>query len=278
MRPVIGLASLGALLAAGVVLIVVELTQGASDFGEVSLADPCETRTAFDGDGLEGSLQQIVLDGIDGAACELGATREALVLSFVPGIGDPIQWDDATIEAAVRSGLEQSVDNAEQRGSIGDVRATLLRELVREAPLDFLIDSGSRLASVISASPGPIEPDALAEDIRAALLAALDASEEDGSVGTVEAFALRQVIERLPVSFLVDLGLRVRDVVTESDDPFSRDTLIDAVRLALVDVIDGAEEDGSLGPVPATVLREIVQRLPIGALISVGERVGSLVD
>ena len=48
----------------------------------------------------------------------------------------------------------------------------------------------------------------------------------------------------LPAELLVDIGLRVRDVIVESDQEIDRSTLIEAVRVALVGVIDAAEVDG----------------------------------
>ena len=38
----------------------------------------------FEGEGLDATVQRIALDGLNGAACELGVTREDLVLSLDP--------------------------------------------------------------------------------------------------------------------------------------------------------------------------------------------------
>ena len=118
-RRVQGLVALAALGVAALTLIVVELAQGARDYGEVAVDDPCTATVSVSGEGLDATAQQIVLDGLNGAACELGTTREELVLSFEPELGADIPWDRETIERAVRSGLLNSVDEAEDRGSIG---------------------------------------------------------------------------------------------------------------------------------------------------------------
>jgi hypothetical protein len=147
-RP-IATATLVALLVAGAVLIGVQLANGAADAGALAIEDPCGERPAFPGEGFDAVLQRIVLDGIDGAACELGTTREELVLSFSPSSGvEPIPWDDETIEAALRAGLLGSIEDAEQRGSLNGLVAFALRQLVERAPVQWLIDGGQGIAGL----------------------------------------------------------------------------------------------------------------------------------
>src|SRR5207342_1282090 len=113
-----------------------EFANGAADAGTLAIRDPCEPRSAYPGEGLDAVLQRIVLDGLDGAACELGTTREELVLSLAPGSGvEPIPWDDETIETAVRAGLLEAIDDAEQRGSVNGIVAALMRQVVERAPV-----------------------------------------------------------------------------------------------------------------------------------------------
>jgi hypothetical protein len=147
MQGLVGLAALGV---AALTLIVVELAQGARDYGELAVANPCTATVSVSGEGLDATAQQILLDGLNGAACELGTTREELVLSFEPELGGDIPWDRETIERAVRSGLLNSVDEAEDRGEIGGFSATVLRELIERAPLDLLIEGGGALADLLS--------------------------------------------------------------------------------------------------------------------------------
>ncbi len=144
-----GLLALGALGLAAVVLIAAELANGALDYGESTIADPCEAREPFPGDGFEATVQRIVLDGLDGAACELNTTREELVLSVDPDLGRDVEWDRETLERAVRSGLLESIDDAEERGGIGGLEARIIREVVERAPLDWLIQGGSSLADLL---------------------------------------------------------------------------------------------------------------------------------
>ena len=137
-------------LAVGAVtLLAIEVANGAGEAGAVAVQDPCEPRPAFPGQGLDATLQRVVLDGLDGAACELGTTREELVLSLSPDSGvDPIPWDDETIERALRAGLLEAIDDAEQRGSLNGILALAIRELVARAPVQWLIDGGQGIADL----------------------------------------------------------------------------------------------------------------------------------
>jgi len=137
-----------ALFVGAVVLFGVELARGAMDAGALAVQDPCEPREEFPGEGLDATLQRIVLDGLDGAACELGTTREELVLSLAPASGVEIAWDDETIEEAVRAGLLEAISDAEERGSLNALVAVVLREVVERAPVQWLVDGGQGLAGL----------------------------------------------------------------------------------------------------------------------------------
>jgi hypothetical protein len=143
-----GYLGLALLALAAAILLAVELANGALDYGASTAADPCEPREPYPGDGFDATLQRIVLDGLDGAACELGTTREELVLSFDPQFGGEVEWDQETLEQALRSGLLEAIDDAEDRDSIGGLEATILREVVERAPLDWLIEGGGDLADL----------------------------------------------------------------------------------------------------------------------------------
>ena len=138
-----------ALFAGAGALIGVELASGAVQAGSLAVRNPCEPRLAFPGDGIDAILQRIVLDGLDGAACELETTREDLVLSLAPGSGvSRIPWDDETIEQALRAGLVDAISDAEERGSLNAIVAFALRELVELGPVDWLVDGGQGIAGL----------------------------------------------------------------------------------------------------------------------------------
>jgi hypothetical protein len=138
-----------ALLVAAAALVLVELGLNASGYGSTKLADPCHPRT-FPGGGIDATVQRIVLDGLSGAACKLGTSREELVLSLGTG-GDypPRRWDRHTIEVALRAGMLAAVDRAEERGDIPGLIAPLIRRAIESAPLDQLIRGAIGLGDLI---------------------------------------------------------------------------------------------------------------------------------
>jgi len=148
-RPTRALASLFALLAAAVVLVGVELGNGAARSVSPPLAKPCQTRQSFPGSGLDAIIQRVLLDGLDHAACRLGTTREKLVLSLGSGTGVRLRHERSTVEAAIRAGLLQSVNQAERRGDVPGFLAPALRRLVETAPIDTLIRGGIGLGDLL---------------------------------------------------------------------------------------------------------------------------------
>ena len=141
-------AALVALLIAGVALVAVELGLGALDEPSPKIADPCQPRAGRTG-GIDTTIQRIVLDGLDGAACRLHTTREELVLSIGGGTEAPRHWDAYTIEAALRAGMLRSVDEAVQRGDIPSFLAPTVRGLVERLPLQRLIRGGISLNDLL---------------------------------------------------------------------------------------------------------------------------------
>ena len=135
------------LLAAAVVLLAVELGMGAWSFGTTKSANACTARSSYPGGGLDAAVQRVILDGLNGAACELHTTREELVLSLRPSSARRIRWDSETIERAIRVGLLRAIDQAEARGDLPGFVASVLRAAARHAPVQVLINGGSYLFS-----------------------------------------------------------------------------------------------------------------------------------
>jgi len=134
-----------ALFVAAGALVAVELGLGAAHAGEVHLADPCKTRQ------FEGSaIQRVLLDGLDGAACRLHISREALVLSVGSNSPFHTHWSKQRIEVALRAGMLRSVDEAERRGDIPGFLAGPIRKLIRTAPIDKLVSGGISLRDLFS--------------------------------------------------------------------------------------------------------------------------------
>jgi hypothetical protein len=129
------------------VLVAVELGKGALHEPAPKLANPCHPRGGRTG-GIDATIQRIVLDGLDGAACRLHTTREELVLSLAPESGVRRRWDEHTIEVAVRAGLLRSIDEAQRRGDIPDFVVPILRNFVEHAPIDQLVRGAINLGGL----------------------------------------------------------------------------------------------------------------------------------
>jgi hypothetical protein len=142
------LAILAALLAAVLALVAVEFGKGAAEEPGPKIANPCHGRAPRGGGGLDATVQRIVLDGLDGAACRLHTSREELVLSLAPETGVRRRWSDHTIEVALRAGMLRAVDEADRRGDIPGFTVPFVRQLVERAPLDKLVRGGISLSNL----------------------------------------------------------------------------------------------------------------------------------
>jgi MFS family permease len=134
--------AVGAVGVVAVALVAFELTNGARDVGVYEAADPCTAAPdTYRGDGLDAVVQRIALSALNGAACELGTSRERLVLSLDPNSGyDDVSWDKDTAEEALRSGAHRAIDDADKRDSIPGLVASALRFVVDRAPIGWLVE------------------------------------------------------------------------------------------------------------------------------------------
>jgi MFS family permease len=133
---------IGAVAAVAVALVAFELADGAADTGEFVAGDPCTAAPdPFPGDGLDASIQRIAHSTLNGAACELGTSRERLVLSLDPDSGyEDVNWDDDTLETALRAGAHRAIDDANDRDTIPGWAAAALGFVVDRAPIGWLVE------------------------------------------------------------------------------------------------------------------------------------------
>jgi hypothetical protein len=145
------LAAVGASLA----LVAAYVSLGGGRFVPTPVADPCETRDWRDPGGVQEALEQVVLSGLDGAACELGVSREELVLAlrddeslerFADRAG--ITADDA--EDAISKALTRAVDDAEEAGVLPGFVAGLVRGIAERLPPRLLLELLDRLRGALS--------------------------------------------------------------------------------------------------------------------------------
>ena len=131
-------------IAVAVALVLGYAALGGGRYAPTPSADPCTPRPPARAGGFDGALEQIALSTADGAACDLGVTREELVLAL--GSEDDldrfaqkhdISHDEA--EDAVRAGLVRAIADAERRDEIGGGTATVLREVATRLPIGLLL-------------------------------------------------------------------------------------------------------------------------------------------
>ena len=137
--------------AAAVLLVVVYLALGGASYAPAKVADPCATRQWRNPQGTQQVLEQIVLSALDGAACDLGATREEVVLALAnedkrKAFARAHQVSQERLEEVIRTGLVRAVDDAEDADALGGTSADLLRGLVRRIPIGGLLDLLDRLS------------------------------------------------------------------------------------------------------------------------------------
>ena len=129
------------LVAIGAVAAVVVpyLALGGATFEPTPVADPCLQRDRPDPSGLQAALEQVALSGLDGAACELGVTREELVLALRDEVALDAFADEhgiarADAEQAVKEGIERALADAEVADYVPEPVALLLRQALSLVP------------------------------------------------------------------------------------------------------------------------------------------------
>jgi hypothetical protein len=139
-------------LAAGVAvaLVGIYLALGGASYAPAAVADPCAARELRNPEGFEEVAEQIVLSALDGAACELGVSREEVVLAFSSRASlerFAREHGDSTeeLESIVRAGLDRALDDAEREELLDPRIAALLRGVAARVPVEQLLDLLERL-------------------------------------------------------------------------------------------------------------------------------------
>jgi hypothetical protein len=131
--------------AAAGTLIFVYLALGGASYSPAKVADPCVPRAWRNPQGVGAVAEQVVLSAIDGAACKLGVSREAIVLAFanrasLRKFSREHEITERQLEELLRAGLLRAVDDAERAGALSSTVADLVRGIVRRVPVGGLLD------------------------------------------------------------------------------------------------------------------------------------------
>jgi hypothetical protein len=155
------LVAVSALLA--LALVGTYLAAGGASYTPEKSQNPCQPRPWHNPGGLEQLAEQFSLSALDGAACELGVSRETLARALATTAGrerfaKKYGIDDAKLAEAIRAGLVRAVDDAEEAGALPSFVAGPLRSSVEDLPLDQaieLIQGGRSLLDQLGGFLGP---------------------------------------------------------------------------------------------------------------------------
>jgi hypothetical protein len=142
--------SRGLLLVVGSILVSVALVgaylaAGGSTYEPEQVQDPCEPREWSNPQTLAQIANQFTNSALDGAACELGVSREVLARALATPEGrerfkERYGIDDEKLTKAIRAGLLRAVDDAEEAGALSPILAAPLRATLQRIPLDQAIE------------------------------------------------------------------------------------------------------------------------------------------
>lgn len=151
---IVALPAVALILVAGV--LGIQVAYGGGSFEPLQPADPCVARTVTSqAKGMDGLTERLVLLGLDGAACRLGVSREALTLE----LAQPGPRTDAEIDA-LHGGLLDAVARMKDDGTLPPASDLVdealdnadlndfLKTLIRALP-DSVIDSAVKIDDVL---------------------------------------------------------------------------------------------------------------------------------
>jgi hypothetical protein len=134
----------GAILAS-LLLVGAYLAAGGSSYEPKQVQDPCEPRPWTDPQNLGQIANQFTISALDGAACQLGVSREALAQALTtPEARERFSKrygiDDEKLARAIRAGLVRAVDDAEEAGALSPLIGVPLRRSLQQIPLEQAIE------------------------------------------------------------------------------------------------------------------------------------------
>jgi len=257
-------------VAAALLLAAVYAAVGGDRSEPARTEDPCDARPSPRPQTNEELAERLTLSALDGAACELGVSREELALAIASDpkharFAEKHDLDDDQIESALRAGILRAIADAARADAIDPTSAAALSTAARFLPLEGIVDSlreseeltemldeGARTSDPCQPRPFPIPEtnEALLEQLA---LTALDAAACDLDVSREE-LALALVNEEQRHRFARRHNLADADVE-------------EAIRTGALEAIDRAERADAIEATAATLLRAAARTLPLESVI-----------
>lgn len=150
-------------IVASLALVGAYLAAGGSSYTPEKTQNPCKPRPWSNPQGLSEIANQFTTSALDGAACKLGVSREALARALATPesrkrFAEKYGITDAKLAQAIRAGLIRAVDDAEEAGALSPFLAAPLREVLQNIPLDEAIELIQDARSLLSNVQGFLGP------------------------------------------------------------------------------------------------------------------------
>jgi hypothetical protein len=144
----------GTAIVLSLALAGVYLAAGGSSYAPEKSQDPCKHRAWSNPEGLGEIANQFSISALDGAACQLGVTRETLARALATPearerFSERYGIDEAKLARAVRAGLLRAIDDAEGAGALSPLIAGPLRGTIEDIPLDRAIELMQNAQSIL---------------------------------------------------------------------------------------------------------------------------------
>ena len=143
-------APLLAAIAAAAAVVVPYVALGGGSYEPTPVADPCIRREWRDPGDLQAVLEQVALSALDGGACELGASREELVLALrdeksLDAFAAEHHVSRERAERALHDGIERAVADAKAAGALPGFVASLISRTVESVPPWLILETLERV-------------------------------------------------------------------------------------------------------------------------------------
>ena len=154
----------GGAVLASLLLVGAYLAAGGASYEPLKAQDPCKPRPWRDPQGLQQIAEQFTLSALDGAACQLGVSRETLARALASDearerFTKKYGIDDEKLAEAIRAGLVRAVDDAEEAGALNAFIAAPLRAGLEQIPLEQaieLVKDGRKIFEGANGILGPV--------------------------------------------------------------------------------------------------------------------------